>query len=151
MDHARKAAELFYGGYNCSQAVLAAFNDLTGLDEQTAIRLTSSMGGGMGRLREVCGAVSGIFLAAGLLYGPDDPNDKDAKMAHYARIQALAGQFRDLYGSVICRELLGVKGAGHPIPSDRTPEYYRDRPCARFVYNAALLLDEYIAEYPPVR
>ena len=151
MDHAKKAADLFLGGYNCSQAVLAAFNDLTGLDEQTAIRLASSMGGGIARLREVCGAVSGMLMVAGLLYGPDDPNDKPAKMEHYARIQELAAQFRDQYGSIICRELLGVKGAEAPIPEDRTPEYYRNRPCTRFVYNAALLLDEYIAAHPPVR
>lgn len=151
MNHSEKAAELFLGGYNCSQAVLAAFGDLTGLDETTALRLTSSMGGGMARLREVCGAVTGMFLAAGLIYGPEDPTDRAAKAEHYARIQELAAGFRETFGSIVCRELLQVKGAQPPIPCERTAQYYQQRPCAGFVAYAALLLDQYIEAHPPAK
>ena len=91
--HAGKAMGLFLDGYNCAQSVFTAFCDLHGMDEKEALRLSSSFGGGMGRMREVCGALSGIFMAAGLLYGYDSPDDKDAKTEHYRRIQELAGAF----------------------------------------------------------
>ena len=84
--HAGKAMELFLDGYNCAQSVFTAFCDLHGMEEKEALRLSSSFGGGMGRMREVCGALSGIFMAAGLLYGYDSPDDKDAKTEHYRRI-----------------------------------------------------------------
>lgn len=135
------------GGYNCAQAVAVAFRDVTGLSEEFSARMAVSFGGGLGRLREVCGAVSGMALVAGLLYGSPDPNDAAAKRAHYQRVQLLAQRFREQAGSIICREILKNPPAD-PVPSPRTPEYYADRPCARMVMLAASILDDYIAEHP---
>ena len=147
MDHGMKAAELFLKGYNCAQAVFMAFSDLTGISETDSARLASSFGGGMGRMREVCGAVSGMLMAAGVLYGYTDPKDDEQKMAHYALVQKLAGEFREDAGSIICRELLDNPPAD-PKPSPRTADYYAERPCARFVLLAGRILDAYIAQNP---
>ena len=147
-NHSILAAELFLKGYNCAQAVAVAFCDVTGLDETLSARLSSSFGGGLGRLREVCGAVSGMAMVAGALYGYEDPQDDAAKKAHYERIQQLAGQFRNQMGTIICRELL-ENPPSDPTPSPRTAEYYADRPCARFVMVAAEILDDYIQKNPP--
>lgn len=145
MDHAEKARELFKQGYNCSQAVLLAFEDVTGLDGKTALMLSSSFGGGMGRLREVCGAVSGMFMVIGILYGYSDPKDQAGKTEHYARIQRLAEEFRQENGSIICRELLGLGGgADTPVPELRTESYYKKRPCAEMVASAAAITERYI-------
>lgn len=146
MDHSTYAAELFVNGYNCAQAVAVAFSDVTGLDERTSAKLVSSFGGGMGRMREVCGAVSGMLFVAGTLYGYDTPDDT-AKKTHYARVQTLAGKFREQCGSIVCRELL-QNPPSDPNPTPRTEEFYKVRPCARFVMLAAQILDEYIAENP---
>ncbi len=147
MEHGIRAAELFLQGYNCSQAVAVAFCDLTGLDEAFAAKMASSFGGGMGRLREVCGAVSGMLLVAGLLYGYAEPGDDHIKKEHYARVQALAGQFKEQLGSLYCKELL-KNPSKDPNPTPRTEEFYKKRPCARFVLLAGQLLDAYIAEHP---
>ena len=147
MDRGTQAADLFLQGYNCAQAVAVAFCDVTGLDPDFSARMASSFGGGMGRMREVCGAVSGMLMVAGLLYGYDTPGDDTTKKAHYARVQELAGQFREKNGSIICREIL-KNPPSDPAPSPRTAEYYATRPCARMVYAAATILDEYIAKYP---
>ena len=150
MDHRYLAADLFSNGSNCAQAVLLAFEDVTGLDSRTAATLSSSFGGGMGRLREVCGAVSGMLMVAGILYGYDDPGEKDAtKKAHYALVQELCAKFKEEAGSIICREIL-ENPPSDPNPSPRTEEYYKTRPCARLVILAAKILDDYIAEHPPV-
>lgn len=147
MEHQYRAAELFLSGSNCAQAVLLAFGDVTGLDPALAARLSCGFGGGMGRLREVCGAFSGMLMALDLLYGYDDPGEKDAaKKDHYARIQELAARFRAETGSLICREILG-NPPSDPTPSPRTAEYYATRPCTRMVMIAARILDEYIAEH----
>ena len=147
MNHGDKAAELFYEGYNCAQAVLMAFSDVTGLEEAYAARLISSFGGGMGRLREVCGAVSGMLTVAGLLYGYNDPKDDAVKKAHYALVQELAEKFREKAGSIICREILRDPPSD-PAPTPRTAEFYAERPCVRMVYWAAAILDDYIATHP---
>lgn len=147
MDRGTKAAKLFLDGYNCAQAVAVAFSDLTGLDETLSARLASSFGGGMGRMREVCGAVSGMLMVAGILYGYDTPGDDVAKKAHYALVQELAGQFREKNGSIVCREIL-KNPPSDPAPSPRTAEYYASRPCARMVYSAATILEAYIAAHP---
>ena len=147
MDRGTKAAELFLNGYNCAQAVAVAFSDLTGLDEQLSARLASSFGGGMGRMREVCGAVSGMLMVAGVLYGYDTPGDDTVKKAHYTLVQNLAGEFRKKNGSIICREIL-KNPPSDPAPSARTAEYYASRPCARMVYTAANILEAYIKENP---
>ena len=146
MNHSELAVENFMRGYNCSQAVVVAFCDVTGMKPQYAARLSSSFGGGMGRMREVCGAVSGMLTVAGLLYGYGAPDDA-AKKAHYTLVQALAGQFRDEHGSIICREIL-KNPPSDPNPTPRTAEFYKTRPCARMVMTAARILDEYIALHP---
>jgi C_GCAxxG_C_C family probable redox protein len=146
-NHAEKAAELFLKGYNCAQSVLIAFSDLTGLDEKTAYKISSSFGGGMGRLREVCGAVSGMFMVTGLLYSTDDLTTNADKIKHYALIQNLAKKFKEENGSIICRELLSgsfINIDNSPNAEVRTKEYYKKRPCCDFVYECALLLDKYI-------
>lgn len=148
----KAAVEHFLEGYNCTQAVALAFADLIDMDEKMLLRMSSSFGGGMGRLREVCGTVSGMFLVAGLLYGYDDPKAFEEKAEHYGRIQELARRFREQQGSIVCRELLGLSGgADSPIPERRTEEYYRKRPCPQLAGLAAALLEEFIAENPPGR
>ena len=148
MDHREKAAELFVSGSNCAQAVAVAFCDGTGLEAGMAAKMAASFGGGMGRTRVACGAGSGMLLVLGLLYGYDDPGEKDAaKKAHYALVQQLAGKFRERNGSIISREIL-KNPPSDPSPTPRTAEFYKTRPCTRMVVCAAELLDEYIAAHP---
>ena len=147
MNHAQKAFDLFKTGYNCAQAVAVSFCDLTGLTEKQAARMASSFGGGMGRMREVCGAVSGMFMVLGILYGYDDPKDDATKKVLYTHVQALAEEFKRDAGSIICRDIL-KNPPSDPNPSPRTAEYYNLRPCERMVYNAAALLDDFIAANP---
>lgn len=147
--YAKKAGEYFKEGYNCAQSVLLAFADLYEMDGTTAARLSSSFGGGMGRLREVCGAVSGMFLTAGLLYGYASPGAHQEKAEHYARIQELARAFEGRHQSIVCRELLGLPlKYDQPIPEKRTEEYYKKRPCEELVRSAAAILEEYIVKHP---
>ena len=147
MTHCELAQKYFMEGYNCSQSVVLAFSDVTGLSRRESLLLSSSFGGGMGGLREVCGAVSGAFMVLGMLYGYTEPEDQDGKRSHYARIQDFAARFRELHGSIVCRELL-EKPDTAPQPSPRTEAYYRARPCAAFVRDAAMLVDRYMDEYP---
>ena len=149
MDHKEYAAKLFYDGYNCAQAIAVAFCDVTGLETDLAARMVSSYGGGMGRLREVCGAVSGMLFVTGLLYGYDGPDDSVGKKEHYARVQQLAGAFREKIGSIVCREIL-KNPPSDPTPSPRTEAYYKERPCVHMVATAAEILDQYITDNPLV-
>jgi C_GCAxxG_C_C family probable redox protein len=146
--HSEKAKELFKQGYSCSQAVFSAYLDMTGLDFTTALKLSSSFGGGIGRMREVCGAVSGMLMVLGYLYGYTVPNGQN-KAEYYARVRDVAGRFRELNGSIICRELLGLSAANGGAPEERTPDYYAKRPCVELVGDAAEILDKYIEENPP--
>ncbi len=140
-----KAKELFKEGYNCAQAVMVAYSDVTGLDEETSAMLASGFGGGMGRMREVCGAVSGMFMVYSYVNGYSNPSDNAGKMRTYEDIQALAASFRDQNGSIICKELLGLsKPEGTCVPEERTSEYYKKRPCADLVKMAAEILEEYL-------
>lgn len=143
--HSTLAKDLFKKGYSCSQSVVLAFCDEMGLDAETALKISSSFGGGMGRLREACGAVTGMFIVAGMLDGYSDPTDKIAKAEHYKRIQSLAMNFKNENKSIVCRELLGlsVEKESH-IPEERNKSYYKKRPCAELVEYAAKILDEYI-------
>ena len=147
MDHGVKAAELFVNGYNCAQSVAVAFCDVTGLEEKTAARMVSAFGGGMGRLREVCGAVSGMFFVLSFLYGYDTAGDDVSKKRLYTDVQALAAEFKEKCGSIICREIL-KNPPTDPTPSPRTAEYYRVRPCAVMVQTAARLMEDFIAAHP---
>ena len=143
-----KARELFLEGYNCSQAVLGAFCDELGFDFETAMKLSSSFGGGMGRLREVCGAVTGAFMVMGLKYGYHLPTAKEEKAEHYKLIQEIAQRFKDKNGSIICRELLDKKieiSKTH-IPDERTAEYYKSRPCLKMVEDVAEIVEEILRE-----
>ena len=147
MDHVNLAADLFLEGYNCAQAVAVAFCDVTGMDKQEAAKLAAPFGGGMGRMREVCGAVSGMFMVLGALYGYDN-SDADAKKKEtYQQVQELAAKFKEENGSIICREIL-KNPPSDPNPSPRTAEYYAKRPCAKMVMTAARLMDEFIAKHP---
>ncbi len=141
--YAKKAEALFREGYNCAQSVFGAFHEILGLDFETALKLAAPFVGGMGRLREVCGAVSGMLMAAGVRYGYSDPTDGEAKKAHYALVQHLAHTFREQNHSIICRELLGLpKGEDTPAPKARTANYYAKRPCVQLVACAAGILGE---------
>lgn len=146
-----KARRLFKEeGYNCCQAVVLAYNDLFGLDDALAASLSSGFGGGMGRMREVCGSVSGMVMLAGLIAPAADPSDKEWRTRNYALVQEVAGEFRKINGSIVCRELLGLVPIGSsasapkesPEPSDRTPEYYKKRPCEELVGISARIIGE---------
>ena len=149
IDHAERAKALFLEGYNCAQAVFCAFTDVTGLDMATAARLSSSFGGGLGRLREVCGAVSAASMVLGLVKGYDVPGDRALKARHYALVRDFAARFREATGSINCRALLiqaGVMAETGGEPDERTPEYYEKRPCPNLVWKAARILDEMLGE-----
>ena len=167
MDRGKLAREYFMKGYNCSQAVVLAFSDRTGLDEHTAAKLASSFGGGMGRMREVCGTFSGMLIVLGMLHGYDAAAETETenKKLHYARVQALAERFRTEFGSIICRELLAGKAkeelkkgesadgeqvaamlSDSAVPTPRTEAYYKKRPCPEIVATGARILEQYMAE-----
>ena len=147
-----EAKQLFLSGYNCAQAVFLAFSGELGLEKETALKLSAAFGGGMGRLREVCGAVSGMFMVLGLKYASPNPSDQQAKAALYARVQELARRFKEENGSLICRELLSLPpGPQDPTPQERTPQYYRLRPCPDKVASAARILAQYLAEQENAR
>lgn len=145
-EKSKKALELFYQGYNCSQSVIGAWADEIGLDLETALRISCGFGGGMGRLREVCGACTGAFMVLGMKYSLENGYDGKAKPKNYAVIQNFAKRFKEENGfdSIVCRDLLGLKGASSPQPAERTAEYYKKRPCPELIAMAAGLLDEFM-------
>ena len=148
MTHEEKAIQAFEHGANCAQAVVVAYAADLGISESTALKLASSFGGGIGRLREVCGAVSGMMMVYGLLRGYDDLNDPDVKKAHYANVQALAAKYREQNGSIICRELLSLhkNENNDPTPTPRDAKFYHARPCKGFVASAVQILDDALKE-----
>lgn len=148
-----KAKKLFKeGGYNCCQAVVLAYNDIFGMDDTLAASLSSGFGGGMGRMREVCGSVSGMVFLSGLISPAADPSSKEGRTANYALVQEMAGEFKRINGSIVCKELLGLVPMGSctpvakesPEPSDRTAEYYKKRPCEELVGISARIVGEAI-------
>ncbi len=145
-----KAVELFGEGYNCSQSVVAAYADIYGFTKEQALKMSASFGAGIGRMRETCGAACGMFLLAGLETGSTDPKDAAGKGANYAVVQNLAARFREINGSIVCAELLGLRekkdiGIGSPTqPQERNAEYYKKRPCVEMVRTAAQLFGEYL-------
>ena len=160
-ERVEKAKRLFKeGGYNFCQAVVLAYNDVFGLPDDTAAALSSGFGGGMGRMREVCGSVSGMVMLAGLLEPATDPKNMAVRTANYALVQEVAGEFKAINGSIICRELLGLSPMGasatqsssdihgipeSPAPSERTEAYYKKRPCEEMVGISARIIGEKIA------
>ena len=146
-ERAERARQYFLDGYNCAQSVFLAYQDFTNLDHTTIATIAAPFGGGMGRLREVCGTVSGMFMVAGYLQPNADPEDAASKKSCYTLVQSLAEQFRRENGSIICRELLELTQAkDEPTPSPRTEEYYHRRPCAEYVAIAARIVAEKINE-----
>ncbi len=143
-----KAKRLFKEeGYNCCQAVVLAYNDLFDIDDATAAAMSSGFGGGMGRMREVCGSVSGMVILAGLITPATDPSIKVDRTKNYALVQEMAGEFKNINGSIVCKELLGLAPRTQPEspePSDRTPEYYKKRPCEELVGISARIVGEKI-------
>lgn len=141
--YSKKAVDNFKSGYNCAQSVFLAFAEPLGLEESFVLKLSLSFGGGMGRLREVCGAVTSMFAIAGLKKGYTEPDNDTLKAEHYAQIQTLAEEFKSKHNTIICRELLGLpNGADEPTPSKRTEQYYQERPCEYFIKTAAEIIEE---------
>jgi C_GCAxxG_C_C family probable redox protein len=125
--------------------VLLPYCDLFELDEKTAMRISCGLGGGMGRLREVCGAVSGMALLAGLKHGSETPQDAAAKKRTYEVVQQMASAFRERHGSIVCRQLLGLENPENdPTPAERTEAYYQKRPCAVYVADAAAIVERFL-------
>ena len=154
-ERVEKAKRLFKEeGYNCCQAVVLAYNDVFGIDDEVAAAMSSGFGGGMGRMREVCGSVSGMVMLAGLIAPATDPSVKVDRTRNYALVQEMAGKFKAMNGSIVCKELLGLVPIGSsqavpsesPEPSDRTAEYYQKRPCEELVGISAGIVGEKIAE-----
>ena len=142
---ADRAEALFRQGYNCSQSVFAAFADVVGMSVEEAAQLASPFGAGFGKLREVCGAVSGMTMLAGKLKGYSDPKAREEKVALYKLIQKMCAEFEEKEGSIICRELLGLeKGEDLGEPAVRTEEYYRSRPCVGACRTAAEIAEKYL-------
>lgn len=154
-DRIQLAVENFMQGYGCCQSVVAAFADLYCMDKQMALRVAAGFGGGVGRLRMMCGAVSGLVILAGLDCGQTEGSDRAGKSACYKVVQQLLGKFKERNGSVICAELLGLNGQQiaketHEA-SERNAEYYKKRPCAAKVESAARVFAEYLEEKTPNR
>ena len=142
-----QAVELFMSGYNCCQSVFTAYSDLFGLDRETSLRLSCSLGAGMGRMREVCGTASAMFMIAGLVCGNTDPANQEAKTKNYETVRRMAAAFKAVNHTIICREILGLQEAEKSAaPSERTPEYYQKRPCARVVASAARIIESTFPE-----
>lgn len=138
-----QAQNLFKQGYNCAQSVFCAHCEKVGVDFETGLKLTSSFGGGMGRLREVCGVISAMFMLIGLKKGYISANDDIAKEKHYAKVQELAQKFEEKFGSIICRDLLGLpNGKSEAKPDKRTEKYYKERPCEEFIKFASELIEK---------
>ena len=146
MTREEKAMELFKAGYNCAQAVVAAFADVFGYDERTAVMLAEGLGGGMGRMRLTCGAVSGMAMLAGMRFSKGEAGDTTSRTKVYEVVRAMANEFKEQNGSIICGELLGVnlpkdKGAA---PEARTEQYYKKRPCVNCVGDCARIAEKYL-------
>ena len=144
---AEAAKEFFEKGYACSQAVAMAFADIVKVDEELLAKITLPFGGGFGRMREVCGAVSGMVFVLSNLEGSFDPTDNNSKMEIYQKVQTLMKEFKEKNGTYICRELLALpEENSDPTPEARTESYYKKRPCAEIVYLSAKILEEYLEE-----
>ena len=148
-----QAVALFKEGFNCSQSVFAAYADLFGMDKETALKVSASFGGGIGRMREVCGAANGMFMVAGMLTGSVEGKDQTAKKNNYEVVQRLAAEFKkENGGTYICRELLGLDKEGKKVvpgdttPEARTEEYYKKRPCLRTIQGAAAIVERMLLD-----
>ena len=149
-ERVNRAVDNFMAGYGCCQSVVAAFSDLYGLDETLAKKIAAGFGGGVGRLRMMCGAVSGIVMLVGLDCGQTEGSDREGKSACYKVVQDLLAKSKEENGSLICAEILGIQGhekaQSNYIASERTAEYYKQRPCAAKVESAARIFAEYLKQ-----
>lgn len=144
-----QAVEFFKEGFNCSQSVVAAFADKYGFTREQALRMSASFGGGIGRMRETCGAACGLFMLAGLETGATEGADREGKAANYALVQELAEEFKQRNGALRCADLLGLSKK-EPIvstPEARTNQYYAKRPCVKMVEEAARIWCEYLEKH----
>ncbi|MGN0462799.1 MAG: C-GCAxxG-C-C family protein [Ruminococcus sp.] len=148
MTKGEKAQALFKQGYNCSQSVALAFDEEMGLEKDMIAKIISGFGGGMGRMREVCGCVSGMVFVISSLYGYSDPKDFDAKKELYQRINQVANAFKEQNGSIICKELLRLEKKDGIVPEKRTDAYYKKRPCPELCKIAGDILEDYIKSNP---
>ena len=147
MTRKEKAMQSFLDGYNCAQCMMLAFEDMLTIDLDTALKIASPFGGGMGRLREVCGSVSGMFMVLGFIKGYHEPGNYEGKKELYEHVQELARRYEEANGSIICRELLGLNvKKEEATPEKRTEEYYKKRPCAEKIGSAAEILEQYLNE-----
>lgn len=142
--HSDRAVELFMQGFNCSQSVFAAFCDEFNMDEETALKVSAGLGAGVGRLRETCGTLTGAAMVVGMLYGATEGKDQESKQKTYKTVQQLAVEFKKQNPSVVCRELLQLSKDNKIsyVPSERTAEYYKKRPCVRLVEQSAKAVDK---------
>ena len=147
MTRKEKAKQSFLNGYNCAQCMVLAFEDVLTIDLDTALKIASPFGGGMGRLREVCGSVSGMFMVLGFVKGYHEPGNYEDKKELYKHVQELARRYEEANGSIICRDLLGLNVKKEDAaPEKRTEEYYKKRPCAEKIGSAAEILEQYLVE-----
>ncbi len=147
MTEKEKAGQLFLEGFNCSQSVFTAFCDRFGIDEETAKKISAGLGGGVGRQREVCGAVSGAAMVLGCITAATDGGDNESKTKNYELVREFSDRFRELHGSIVCRELLKDKAKNKgAVPDERTAEYYKNRPCLKVVEDAAEILMQMLKE-----
>ena len=147
MTRKEKAMQSFLDGYNCAQCMMLAFEDMLTIDIDTALKVASPFGGGMGRLREVCGSVSGMFMVLGFIKGYHEPGNYEGKKELYEHVQELARRYEEANGSIICRDLLGLNvKKEEATPEKRTEEYYKKRPCAEKIGSAAEILEQYLNE-----
>lgn len=147
-ERVQRAVDLFMEGYGCCQSVVAAFADLYGFSPEQAKLVGAGFGGGVGRMRMMCGAVSGLVVLAGMKEGQTRGDDREGKAHCYQVVQDLLAQSKEENGSLICAELLGIKGPvpmGHFVPDERNAEYYRKRPCAAKVESAARIFARHLA------
>jgi C_GCAxxG_C_C family probable redox protein len=148
-ERVERARNYFLEGYNCAQAVVMAFDDIMAMDVEQLARLAAPFGGGMGRMREVCGTVSGMTMVAGAIAPSSDPKNLEERKNNYALVQTFAESFRRENGDIVCRRLLGlepmVERNETAMPSERTAEYYKKRPCVEYVACAARIVAEYLA------
>ncbi|MBD5545103.1 MAG: C_GCAxxG_C_C family protein [Lachnospiraceae bacterium] len=142
-----EAVALFQEGYNCAQSVFGAYADVFGMDKETALKLISPMGAGIGRMRQVCGTVSGMALLSGLKDGNMDPKDREAKARTYEIVRNMSDEFEKENGSILCRELLGILSREESaMPAERTEEYYKVRPCVKLVRSAAQIVERQLLQ-----
>ncbi len=142
------AKSAFLSGYNCSQAVAMAFSHELGMDRELIALSVSGFGGGIGRMREVCGCVSGMVYVLSCMYGYSNPKDNNTKKELYKAINIVANKYKEINGSIICRELLGIDKPDGIVPEKRTEQYYKKRPCPVLCQIAGDILEEYIRENP---